>query len=148
VFRVLYHKFHARNLACKSVTTFQLCICLFNSNFIVYLFACINHTFSVLFLLQWDSKITTPPGLYAISLLALTPYFWIQGIVDCNIFNLRLVNVLATTLNFVLLVLVKQKLLYKKVNEGLISLCYQFLFYYYLSFDIEGSIILYLRLIH
>ncbi|KAF4528764.1 hypothetical protein B566_EDAN016951 [Ephemera danica] len=66
---------------------------------------------------EWDPKITTPPGLYIVSLFLLTPYFWLKGILDCNIANLRLVNVIASTFNFILLLILRLKPFYQKNNN-------------------------------
>lgn len=48
-------------------------------------------------LTYWDSKITTPPGLYVVSMLTVAMYSSV-----CNTSNLRFVNVLASGVNFLL----------------------------------------------
>ncbi|XP_049883368.1 putative Dol-P-Glc:Glc(2)Man(9)GlcNAc(2)-PP-Dol alpha-1,2-glucosyltransferase [Pectinophora gossypiella] len=44
----------------------------------------------------WDPKITTLPGLYLISTAFLGSYF------ECNTYNLRFINLIASTINFLL----------------------------------------------
>ncbi|SPN99914.1 related to alpha-1,2 glucosyltransferase, potassium channel regulator [Cephalotrichum gorgonifer] len=47
--------------------------------------------------LEWDDKITTPPGLYGISVLALHARLLVSKL-GCSVFNLRSVNVWCITL--------------------------------------------------
>lgn len=52
---------------------------------------------------EWDPKITTPPGLYLISVGILVPLSKIFGADFCNLLSFRLINLLFTTGNFYVL---------------------------------------------
>ena len=51
---------------------------------------------------QYDPKLTTPPGLYVLTLLALAPILKILDL-ECSINTLRSINLAASLLLFVLI---------------------------------------------
>lgn len=94
---------------------------------------------------EWDSKITTLPGLYLITLGIVEPLSLVFGTDFCNVYGLRMVNVSISLLNLYLLYTVRQKLHWKKnttlsdkwkdiisaFNLAVFPVLYFFTFFYY-----------------
>ncbi|CAB3379209.1 Hypothetical predicted protein [Cloeon dipterum] len=88
---------------------------------------------------QWDPKITTPPGLYLASLALLRVSNALGLDLHCDIFFLRLTNVVFASCNFIVLTLIMSKLNKGSLSTGALELAnlstfpilYFFSFLYY-----------------
>nr|CAD7396447.1 unnamed protein product [Timema poppensis] len=104
---------------------------------------------------QWDPKITTLPGLYLLSVGALTPLTAVLGRDLCNVYFLRFTNLVGCFINFYVLYGIQQKLHPGKKEIGLLSafnlatfpLLYFFTFLYYTD-TISTSLVLLMYLFH
>ncbi|GLG98771.1 Putative Dol-P-Glc:Glc(2)Man(9)GlcNAc(2)-PP-Dol alpha-1,2-glucosyltransferase, partial [Gryllus bimaculatus] len=93
---------------------------------------------------EWDSKITTLPGLYLLSVGVLKPVSWLIGKDICNVYALRITNLTACVANYYLLYTIQTKLqqsrkdvptlcldLLSVVNMASFPVLYFFTFLYY-----------------
>nr|CAD7457287.1 unnamed protein product [Timema tahoe] len=104
---------------------------------------------------DWDPKITTLPGLYLLSVGALTPLTAVLGRDLCNVYFLRFTNLVGCFINFYILYGIQQKLHPGKKEIGLLSafnlatfpLIYFFTFLYYTD-TVSTSLVLLMYLFH
>ncbi|XP_063237574.1 putative Dol-P-Glc:Glc(2)Man(9)GlcNAc(2)-PP-Dol alpha-1,2-glucosyltransferase [Bacillus rossius redtenbacheri] len=88
---------------------------------------------------EWDPKITTLPGLYLVSVGALTPLTALMGCDMCSLYFLRFVNVVGSIANFYVLYCIQTKLYPSRKELNLVStlnlatfpVLYFFTFLYY-----------------
>ncbi|KAJ8869163.1 hypothetical protein PR048_030733 [Dryococelus australis] len=88
---------------------------------------------------EWDSKITTLPGLYLFSVGVLTPITALMRRDMCSVFSLRFINVIGSVANFYILYSIHNKLypsrkelnLMSSVNLAIFPVLYFFTFLYY-----------------
>ncbi|OXB61776.1 hypothetical protein ASZ78_007420 [Callipepla squamata] len=76
--------------------------------------------------LQWNPMITTPPGLYLLSVGVVKPAAWLfgwTGSVVCSTAMLRFINLLISAGNFYLLYLLLLKIHQKNKVQSRIVLC-------------------------
>lgn len=64
----------------------------------------------------WDPKITTLPGLYLVSATAIKSFF------ECNLYNLRFVNLIASCVNLVLFVSILKYVYFIEIRKSKIVL--------------------------
>lgn len=85
---------------------------------------CVDNNFS-----SWDNKITTPPGLYLVSYAIIRPVgalFGVPHAIACSVNNLRLVNVLFSGCNFMIIwAMLKSKLAVNRDSGGSLEILLQ-----------------------
>ncbi|KAK7078164.1 glucosyltransferase [Halocaridina rubra] len=106
---------------------------------------------------EWDPKITTLPGLYLFSIGLNGPVSWVLGRKLCDVFSLRITNLVATafmlsTIHKLLLYLHGDKvdhwkLMLSAVNLSLLPVMYWFTFLYYTDV-LSTLIVLVMILLH
>ncbi|XP_066972896.1 dol-P-Glc:Glc(2)Man(9)GlcNAc(2)-PP-Dol alpha-1,2-glucosyltransferase [Macrobrachium rosenbergii] len=104
---------------------------------------------------EWDDKITTLPGLYLFSIGLNGPVSWILGRRLCDVFSLRITNLVASafmlsTLHKLLVYLHGKKvdhwkLMLSAVNLSLLPVMYWFTFLYYT--DVLSTLVVFIMIL-